>query len=41
MLFCARCLECEPEGSKEAEVIVLARDDLSKLSDLVLFSKFL
>ena len=38
---CLRCLECEPEGTKEADVAALARDDLAKLGDLILFAEFL
>ncbi len=38
---CLKCLEGESEGTREYDVAKVAQDDFSKLSDLILFSKFI
>ena len=35
------CLECEEETTRESEVAVLARDDMVKLKELIMFADFL
>jgi len=38
---CVKCLEGEPPGSREFEVAKVARMDLAKLKDVVLFADFI
>ena len=38
---CILCLEMEPQGTKEFDVCKIAKNDLVKVSDMLLFEKFL
>ena len=38
---CVFCLDCEPEGSKEKHVAKVAKNDLNKIGEILLFADFL